>query len=93
MTQIHQLTALLERETDGYVSVYPELDIASQGDTVEEARRILEEAVQLFFETASENEIQSRMRSDIYVTRLWLERLRCDRNLALRQRSAYPPHR
>ena len=62
MTHIHQLTALIERENDGYVSQCPELDIASQGDTVEEARRNLEEAVQLFLETASKGEIQSRMR-------------------------------
>jgi predicted RNase H-like HicB family nuclease len=70
MSQIHQLTALIEREGDGFVSLCPELDIASQGDSVEEARRNLNEAVQLFFETASENEIQARMRSEVYVTRL-----------------------
>ncbi len=33
MSQIHQLAALIERETDSYVSLCPELDIASQGDT------------------------------------------------------------
>jgi predicted RNase H-like HicB family nuclease len=60
MSQIHQLTALIEREADGYVSLRPELDIASQGDTVEEARRNLEEAVQLFFESASDKEIRDR---------------------------------
>ncbi len=32
-------TAIIEREGDGYVGLCPELDIASQGDTVEEARR------------------------------------------------------
>jgi predicted RNase H-like HicB family nuclease len=62
MSQVHQLTALIEREADGFVSLCPELDIASQGDSVEEARRNLNEAVQLFFETASESEIQARMR-------------------------------
>ena len=49
----YRLTAIIEREGDGYVALCPELDIASQGDTVEEARRNLEEALELFFECAS----------------------------------------
>ena len=52
-----QLTAIIEREGDGYVSLCPEVDIASQGDTVDEARRNLCEALELFFETASPEEI------------------------------------
>ena len=70
MTQVHQLTALIEREDDGFVSLCPELDIASQGDSVEEARRNLQEAVELFFEVASKEEIRTRLRSEVYVTRL-----------------------
>ena len=31
------LTAIVEREGDGYVALCPEVDIASQGDTVSEA--------------------------------------------------------
>jgi predicted RNase H-like HicB family nuclease len=65
-----QLTAIIEREEDGYVSLCPELDIASQGDTIEEARESLREAVELFFETASSKEIQKRLRDEVYVTRL-----------------------
>lgn len=53
-----QMTAIIEREGSGYVSFCPELDIASQGDTVQEARENLREAVELFFETASVEEIQ-----------------------------------
>ena len=56
-----QLAALIEREEDGYVSLYPELDVASQGDTIEEARENLREALELFFETASPEEIQTRL--------------------------------
>ncbi len=56
-----QLTAIIEREGDGYVSLCPELDIASQGDTVEAARENLREAVTLFFECASPEEIQERL--------------------------------
>lgn len=43
-----QLTAIIEREENGYVSLCPELDIASQGNTIEEAKRNLQEALELF---------------------------------------------
>jgi predicted RNase H-like HicB family nuclease len=64
------ITAIIEREGDGYVSLCPELDIASQGDTVEEARDNLREAVELFFETADPSEVDRRLRTEVYVTRL-----------------------
>ncbi len=48
MNQNHSLTGIIEREGDGYVALCPELDVASQGDTVEEARRNLVEALELF---------------------------------------------
>ncbi len=35
-----QLTAIIERERNGYVSLCPELDIASQENTIEEAKKI-----------------------------------------------------
>lgn len=57
-------TAIIEREDDGYVALCPEVDIASQGDTVAEARDNLEEALELFFETASATEIAQRLRAD-----------------------------
>ena len=53
-----QLTAIIEREGDGYVAFCPELDIASQGDTVPQARANLQEALELFFETASSQEVE-----------------------------------
>ena len=39
----------------------PELDIASQGKSVEEARRNLIGAIEVFFEAASPSEIQQRI--------------------------------
>ena len=54
------LTATIRREDDGFVALCSELDIASQGDTVEEARSNLKEAVELFFETAPPDEIANR---------------------------------
>ncbi len=70
MKQIRQVTAVIEREGDGYVALCPELDIASQGGTVEEARDNLLEALELFFETADPSEIASRMHPEVFVTRL-----------------------
>ena len=66
----HDLTAIIEREGDGFVALCPELDIASQGDSIEEARANLAEAVELFLEVASPSEIEQRLHSEIYVTRL-----------------------
>jgi predicted RNase H-like HicB family nuclease len=65
-----QLTAIIEREGNGYVSLCPELDIASQGDTIEEARINLREALELFFQTASPSEIQTRLHEEVYVTQV-----------------------
>lgn len=65
-----QLTAIIEREGDGYVSLCPEVDIASQGGTIEEARENLREALELFFETASPEEIQERLHEEVYVTQV-----------------------
>ncbi|MBA7635809.1 hypothetical protein ES703_43413 [subsurface metagenome] len=36
-----KLTAIIEAEGNGYVALCPELDIASQGNSVEEARENL----------------------------------------------------
>jgi len=65
-----QLTAFIEREGDGYVSLCPELDIASQGNTIEDARDNLREAIELFFEAASPEEIQARLHEEVYITRV-----------------------
>ena len=65
-----QLTAIIEKEGDGYVALCPELDIASQGDSVDEARRNLQEALELFFETASPEEVKSRLHGEVYVTQV-----------------------
>ena len=50
---IGQWTAIIDGDGDGYVALCPELDIASQGTTVAEARENLKEALELFCETAS----------------------------------------
>ncbi|NEQ23927.1 MAG: type II toxin-antitoxin system HicB family antitoxin [Microcoleus sp. SIO2G3] len=70
MKQTRQFTAIIEREADGYVSLRPQLDVASQGSTVEEARDNLIEALELFLETADPSEIENRLRSEVFVTSL-----------------------
>ncbi|MDX9821683.1 MAG: type II toxin-antitoxin system HicB family antitoxin [Syntrophales bacterium] len=65
-----KLTAIIEKEGTGYVSLCPELDIASQGDTIEDARDNLKEALELFFETASPEEIKHRLHGDVFVTQV-----------------------
>ncbi len=65
-----QLTAIIEREGDGYVALCPELDIASQGNTIDEVKMNLKEALELFFETAPSEEVNRRLHEEIYITRL-----------------------
>ncbi|RMF79834.1 MAG: type II toxin-antitoxin system HicB family antitoxin [Nitrospirae bacterium] len=64
------LTAVIEREGDGYVALCPEVGVASQGDTLEEARSNLQEALELFFEVASEEELAERVRGEVYITHM-----------------------
>jgi predicted RNase H-like HicB family nuclease len=64
------LTAIFEKENDGYVSLCSELDIASQGQTMEEARTNLKEAIELFFETASPGEIKQRLHENIVIEQM-----------------------
>ena len=70
MKKHQQFTAIIEREGDGYVALCAELDIASQGNTVEEARQNLAEALELFFQHASNSEVEERLHNEIFVTRL-----------------------
>ncbi len=70
MNSPQRLTAIIEREDDGYVALCPELDIASQGESIEESRANLIEALTLFFETASPSEIARRAHHDVFVTQV-----------------------
>ena len=63
-------TAIIEREDEAFVALCPELDIASQGASVSEARANLQEAIELFLETASAEEIRRRLKGEVYVTQI-----------------------
>lgn len=70
MKTTRQLTAIIEREDNSYVALCPEVDIASQGDTVEAARRNLVEALELFFESADPSEVARRLHGEVFITRV-----------------------
>ena len=64
------LTAIVEREGDGYVALCQEVDVANEGANVSEARDSLAEALMLFFEAASPEEVDRRLRGEVYVTQI-----------------------
>jgi predicted RNase H-like HicB family nuclease len=66
---MHSYTAIVEKEGDAYVALCPELEVASQGASIEQATANLKEAVELFLECADPQEIARRQRSEVYVTR------------------------
>ena len=70
MEQTRRLTAIIEREDDGFVALCPEVDVASQGSTIEEARANLVEALTLFFEVADDGEISRRVHRQVFVTQV-----------------------
>jgi len=59
-TKSFQLTAVIERDDDWFVATCPEVDVASQGKSIEDAHANLLEAVELFLEVASPSEIKQR---------------------------------
>jgi predicted RNase H-like HicB family nuclease len=63
--KIPRLTVVMQREEDGYVATCPEVDVVSQGHTVEEAESNLCEALEGFFEVASASEIRRRLGKSI----------------------------
>jgi predicted RNase H-like HicB family nuclease len=70
MRHREQFTAIIEKEDNDFVALCPELDVASQGKSVEEARQNLKEAIELFLESASEQEVKERLHDEVFITRL-----------------------
>lgn len=67
------LTAIIRKEDGGYFALCPEIDVASQGDSIEEAKANLKEAVELFFECASPEEVEERLGQESYISALEVE--------------------
>ena len=70
MSDTRRFTAVIYREDGDYVALCPELDVASQGASVEEASANLREAVELFLESAAPSEVAARMHQEVYVAAL-----------------------
>lgn len=70
MKPTQRLTAIIVREDDGFVALCPELDIASEGTSIEEARVNLIEALTLLFETAAPSEVAGRLHNEVFVTQV-----------------------
>lgn len=68
--KLPKLTAVIEREDDWLVATCPELGVASQVHTLEEAERMIKEAVDLLLEDADEREIERRLNRGVKVTSL-----------------------
>jgi predicted RNase H-like HicB family nuclease len=62
-------TAIVEKEGSGYVALCPELDVGSQGATVESVTANLKEAVELFLECADPAEVARRLHTQVFITR------------------------
>lgn len=65
-----RLTAIIQAEGAEFVALCPELDIASQGNTIEQARKNIQYALQLFFECASPAEVDERLGGEVFVTQV-----------------------
>jgi predicted RNase H-like HicB family nuclease len=70
MTDTRRFTAMIYREEGGYVALCPELDVASQGDSIEDASSNLQEAVELFLESADPLEVAARQHAEVFITAL-----------------------
>jgi len=70
--RLPKLTAVIEKEGNWYVATCPELNVASQGRTLEEAEAMIQEAVELLLEEADEAEIKRRLNRGVKVKRLEL---------------------
>ena len=63
-----RFTAIIAKDDNLYVALCPELDIASQGESIEQALANLQEAVDLFLDSADPRELQARRRGPVFVT-------------------------
>jgi predicted RNase H-like HicB family nuclease len=66
---IYKISAIIEKDEDGYYAFCPELEgCQSQGDTMEEALTNIKEAIELYLETLSEEERRASLSREILTT-------------------------
>lgn len=56
----YKLIAIITKEEEGYVALCPEIDVVSQGNTFEEAKANLQEAVNLYIESFGTSSFSGR---------------------------------
>jgi len=70
--KLPNLTAVIEKEGNWYVATCPELGVASQGRSFDEAEAMIQEAVELLLEEADDAEIRRRLSRGVKVKKLEL---------------------
>lgn len=62
----YRLTAVIEKDSDGYYAYCPELEgCQSQGETLEEAQANIQQAIELYLETLSEVEREGLLQREV----------------------------
>lgn len=62
----YQVNIIIEKDEDGYYAYSPELEgCQSQGDTLEEVKANIKEAVELYLETLSDLEKQKLLQKEV----------------------------
>ena len=70
----YRVNVVFSKDDNGYFVSCPELPgCISQGDTYEEARSNIQEAVELYLETMTAEEIKSSLNKEILTTTLEIE--------------------
>ena len=70
----YRVNIVYSRDKDGYYVFCPELPgCQSQGDTFEEARENIQEAVELYLETMSKEEIEEALGTELLTTTMEVE--------------------
>ena len=63
-------TVIIKREEEWFVATCLENNIASQGKTIDEAAENLKEAIALYYEDETKEEIMNQRNDQIYITTL-----------------------
>lgn len=63
-----QMTAIIKRKGRGYIALCPQLDISSQGETIEQAKGNLREQLELFIESVPPDELKRHLDQEVFVT-------------------------
>ena len=70
----HRVNIIFNRDKDGYYVFCPDLPgCHSQGDTFEEARENIKEAVELYLETMDKQEIEEALGKELLTTTMEVE--------------------